>query len=171
MILSVTIKQGETILRPPYVLHKLFVEPVTIEVKVSDPQGLSDISRVQGAFEDPDFGSLEYQQKVTDYMGSFPGWWHTVGPINNPLVRDSYLPGEIYYGLGFDGELLDTGAGMEQNLPDEVAGDGIYTIRKNTRLDPRTKTNPTRPWRLYFWVTDKEAYNSEPFSVYVKIVD
>lgn len=180
-ILGVTMEQGGIILdqagtyEDPYQLYKGDPYEVTIKIEVydpqataNDPQGSDQISRVQGGFEDPDFGNEDYQEKVDDYLGEFPGWEHTMGPINTYLARDSYLPGEIFYGLAFEGELLDGGPGMQNNFPDEVAGDGVFTIKK-TRLDSKTKTSSARPWRLYFWATDFEANTSEPFGIYVRI--
>ncbi|MBN2208183.1 MAG: hypothetical protein JW759_02645 [Candidatus Coatesbacteria bacterium] len=180
--LGVTVKQGETILRKPYELSKRVIEPLVFEVWVqhpdaagtdSDPYGSNQIARVSGGFQDPDFGNEDYQRRVEHYLGAFPdrGWAHTVGPINGNLTRDSYLPGEVFYGIGFSGELSDTGPGFTGNMPDARAGDGIFTIRKDTRLDPNTKTNPDRPWKFYFWATDIRGNDSDPYWIEIKITE
>ena len=176
-ILGVTVKQGETILHEPYVLSKSGIEPVVFEVSVHHPKATSDdpagsklIAKVSGGFQDPDFGNEDYQRKVQDYMDEFPGWEHTVGPINGSLARDSYLPGEVYYGIGFTGEFSDNGPGMA-NGPDETAGDGIFTIRRDTRLDPKTKSNPDRPWKFYFWAEDVNGRDSEPYWIKITITE
>lgn len=176
-VLSVTLEQGGLILQEPYMIHIGVPDSVTIKVEVydpqataADPQGSGQISRVQGGFEDPDFGSEDYQAKVNAYLGEFPGWEHTMGPINTYLARDSYLPGEVFYGLAFEGELSDSGPGPQQNFPDEVSGDGVFTIRKS-RLDPKTKVSATRAWRLYFWATDVEGNASVPYAIYVTMVE
>ncbi|MCD6327219.1 hypothetical protein J7M28_06675 [bacterium] len=177
-VLGVDIKQGEFILNPPYVLQKSRFEDITIEVAVydpqatpNDPQGSGEILRVQGAFEDPDFGNPEYEERVTNFWGSFPGWENTIGSIKALLTRDEYLAGEVFYGLGFEGELLDSGPGMNNAFPDRIAGDGIYTIKKNSRLDPRTKSHATRPWHFYFWATDNEGHSSIPYRFDILITE
>ncbi|MBN1594173.1 MAG: hypothetical protein JW941_13090 [Candidatus Coatesbacteria bacterium] len=176
-ILSVTVKQGVTILQEPYMLSKRVAEPVIFEVLVhhpdateEDPHGSDQIMRVSGGFQDPDFGNEEYQRRVEHYLGGFPDWNHTVGPINGNLMRDSYLPGEVFYGIGFGDELSDNGPGIG-GAPDEVAGDGIFTIQKDSRLDPNTKANPDRPWKFYFWATDIRANDSEPYWIEITITE
>ncbi|HUT03161.1 MAG TPA: hypothetical protein VM163_04650 [bacterium] len=176
-ILDVTVKQGETILRKPYVLSKSVIEPLVFEVSVhhpdattDDPAGSGSILKVSGGFQDPDFGNESYQRRVEQYMGKFPDWNHTIGPINNSLARDSYLPGEVFYGIGFTGEFSDSGPGMA-NGPDETAGDGVSTIRRDSRLDPNTKSNPARPWKFYFWAEDISGNDSEPYWVKITITE
>ncbi len=179
-ILGVTVMQGETILRKPYVFSKSMIEPVLFEVEVhhpdaagtpADPHGSDQISRVLGGFQDPDYGNEEYQRRVEHYMEEFPGWGHTIGIINGNLARDSYLPGEVFYGIGFTGDFADNGPGFSGNAPDETAGDGVFTIRKDTRLDPNTKTSPDRPWKFYFWATDIRGNDAEPYWVEITITE
>jgi len=179
-ILGIQIKQGESILEEPYVLHRDLPEDITIEVTVYDPQATEEDPMgslqlladggVEGAFEDPDFGNPEYQERVEDFIGEFPGWEHTIGPLQRQLTRDDFLPEEVFYGLGFEGRFTDSGPGME-NLPDREGGDGIWTIRKQTRLDPRTKTHETRSWCWYFWATDLEGHTAEPVRIEVTVVN
>ena len=176
---GVTVKQGETILRKPYVLSKKVFEPIVFEVWVqhpdaagtdSDPYGSNQILRVSGGFQDPDFGNPDYQKRVEHYYpGAFPGWGHTIGPINGNMTRDSYLPGEVFYGIGFTGDFSDRGPGAGN--ADAKAGDGIWTIRKDSRLDPNTKSNPDRPWKFYFWATDIRGNDSDPYWIEITITE
>lgn len=178
-VLGVTVKQGETILREPYLLSKSVIEPILFEVEVhhpdaagteEDPHGSDEISRVQGGFQDPDYGNEEYQLRVEHYLNEFPGWGHTIGAINDSLARDSYLPGEVYYGIGFSGDFSDSGPGMS-NAPDAKANDGVFTIEKSSRLDPNTKSDPDRPWKFYFWATDVRGHESEPYWIEITITE
>ena len=178
--LGVTVWQGQTILPKPYVLSKSLPEPVVFEVWVqhpdaagtdSDPYGSNQIFKVSGGFQDPDFGNEDYQRRVEHYWGSFPGWGHTIGPVNGVLARDSYLPGEFFYGIGFNGSFSDMGPGMAGNAPDARASDGIFTIQKDSRLDPNTKTNAHRPWKFYFWATDIRGNDSEPYWIEITVTE